>query len=139
MPEKHNPAGANDAVEEPAIDKLQQLIDSDVDGLLDMPDKLQKLAAGDQLKRTFLEIVEFRSLHGRLPSPTTREISERKLGARLDGILADDEKIHGLQHLDEFGLLEVTEAQGSIDEILDADPLYLLGDETSVLGGASRR
>ena len=52
MPEKHNPAGANDAVEEPAIDKLQQLIDSDVDGLLDMPDKLQKLAAGDQLKRT---------------------------------------------------------------------------------------
>lgn len=83
--------------------------------------------------------MEFRRLHGRLPSPTTREISERKLGARLDGILADDEKIHGLQHLDEFGLLEVTEAQGSIDEILDADPLYLLGDETGVLGGASRR
>ena len=34
----------------------------------------------------------------------TREIAERKLGARLDGILASDEKIAALKPLDEFGL-----------------------------------
>ncbi len=130
MAEKHNPA---DTAEAAAIDKFQQLIDSDVDGLLDMPDKPQKLTAEGRLERAFLEIVEFRRVHGRLPSPITREISERKLGARLDGILADDEKIQALQHLDEFGLLEVSEAPGSIDELLDADPLDLLGDETGVL------
>ena len=120
MAEKHNPA---DTAEAAAIDTFQQLIDSDVDGLLDMPDKPQKLTAEGRLERAFLEIVEFRRAHGRLPSPTTREISERKLGARLDGILANDEKTQALQHLDEFGLLDVTEAPGSIDELLDADPL----------------
>lgn len=130
MAEKHNPA---DTAEAAAIDTFQQLIDSDVDGLLDMPDKPQKLTAEGRLERAFLEIVEFRRAHGRLPSPTTREISERKLGARLDGILANDEKTQALQHLDEFGLLDVTEAPGSIDELLDADPLDLLGDETGVL------
>ena len=130
MAEKHNPA---DTAEAAAIDTFQQLIDSDVDGLLDMPDKPQKLTAEGRLERAFLEIVEFRRAHGRLPSPTTREISERKLGARLDGIPANDEKTQALQHLDEFGLLDVTEAPGSIDELLDADPLDLLGDETGVL------
>lgn len=49
------------------------------------------------------------------------------------GILANDEKIKALRHLDEFGLLEVPEVAGSIDEILDADPLGLLADDTGVL------
>lgn len=114
-------------------DAFQRLLDADVEGLLDMPDKPQRITAGDRLERAFIEIVEFRRAHGRLPSSTTREISERKLGARLDGILANDEKIEALRHLDEFGLLEVPEAPASIDELLDADPLGLLGDDTGVL------
>jgi hypothetical protein len=115
------------------VDAFQQLIDSDIEGLLDMPDKPQKITAGDRLARAFGEVVEFRRAHGRPPSSTTREIAERKLGARLDGILSNDEKIQALQHFDEFGLLEVPEAPGSIDDLLDADPLNLLGDETGVL------
>jgi hypothetical protein len=121
------------AASTPTGDAFQQLLDSDIDGLLDMPDKPQKITASDRLERAFSEIVEFRRAHNRLPSSTTREISERKLGARLDGILANDEKIKALRHLDEFGLLEVSEVAGSIDELLDADPLGLLSDDTGVL------
>lgn len=115
------------------VDPFQQLIDTDVDGLLDLPDKPTKVTSKDRLERAFLEIVEFRRTHGRLPSPTTREISERKLGARLDGILADDTKIDALIHLDDLGLLAVPEAPGSIEELLDDDPLGLLTDESGIL------
>jgi hypothetical protein len=116
-----------------AGDALQQLIDSDVDGLLDMPDKPKKITSGDRLERAFLEIVEFRRIHGRIPSSTTREISERKLGARLDGILADEKKAEALKHLDEFGLVEAPKAPTSIDELLDGDPLDLLDDEAGLM------
>lgn len=122
---------ADDVV--PEVDTFQQLIDTDVDGLLDLPDKPAKVTSSDRLERAFLEIVEFHRTHGRLPSPTTREISERKLGARLDGILADDTKIEALAHLDELGLLAVPEAPGSIEELLDDDPLGLLSDESGIL------
>jgi hypothetical protein len=115
------------------VDALQQLIDSDVDGLLDMPDKPRKVTSSDRLERAFLEIVEFRRAHDRLPSSTTREISERKLGARLDGILADDSKVEALTHLDEFGLLEMPDAPGSIDELLNDDSFDLLADESGIL------
>lgn len=117
----------------PEVDTFQQLIDTDVDGLLDLPDKPTKVTSSDRLERAFLEIVQFHRTHGRLPSPTTREISERKLGARLDGILADDTKIDALAHLDELGMLQVPEAPGSIEELLDDDPLGLLADESGIL------
>ncbi|MDV7136816.1 GIY-YIG nuclease family protein [Williamsia muralis] len=125
--------GASSDSEQTAGDAFQQLIDSDVDGLLDMPDKPKKITSGDRLERAFLEVVEFRRSHGRIPSSTTREISERKLGARLDGILADEEKAEALEHLDEFGLLEAPEAPTSIDELLDGDPLDLLDDESGLM------
>jgi len=116
----------------PRVD-LQWLIDSDVDGLLDAPDKPKKITSADRLERAFLEIVEFRRAHGRVPSSSTREIAERKLGARLDGILADDVKIETLKPLDEFGLLDLPEVPTSIDDLLESDDLDLLGDESGIL------
>src|SRR5680860_31676 len=116
----------------PRLD-IQWLIDSDLDGLLDLPDKPEKVTSSDRLERAFLEIVEFRRTHDRLPSSTTREIAERKLGARLDGMLADDEKIAALKHLDEYGLLETPDAPGSIDEALEGDDFNLLADESGLL------
>lgn len=112
---------------------IEDLLDSDVDGLLDAPAKSAKVTAADRLERAFLEVVEFRRTHGRVPDSTTREIAERKLGARLDGILANDEKIAALKHLDEFGLLEAPEAPESIDDLLSDDDLDLLGDESGLL------
>ena len=112
---------------------FQSLIDSDVDGLLDLAEKPSKVTASDRLERAFLEVVEFRRTHDKIPSSTTREIAERKLGARLDGILADESKINALNHLDEFGLLEVPDAPASLDDLLNSDDLDLLGDESGLL------
>lgn len=112
---------------------FQWLFDSDVDGLLELAEKPKKVTSSDRLERAFLEIVEFRRTHDRIPSSTTREIAERKLGARLDGILADEQKIAALKHLDEFGLLETAEAPASIDDLLGSDDFDLLGDDSGLL------
>lgn len=109
------------------------IFDSDDDGLLETPEKPVKLTSTDRLERSFLEIVEFYREHERVPRSDIREIAERKLGARLDGILANDEKIAALQHLDEFGLLAEPEAPASLDDLLDSDDLGLLEDESGLL------
>lgn len=104
------------------------------DELLNAPEKPKKVTSSDRLERAFLEIVEFRRAEGRLPSSQTREIAERKLGARLEGFLADEAKAEAVRHLDEFGLLEAPAAPASIDELLDdADLDELLGDESGIL------
>lgn len=104
------------------------------DELLIAPEKTKKLTSSDRLERAFLEIVEFRRAQGRLPSSQTREIVERKLGARLDGFIANDAKAEAVKHLDEFGLLEPTVAPASIDALLDGDDLNeLLGDDAGIL------
>ncbi len=112
---------------------IEALLDSDVDGLLDAPEKAQKVSSADRLQRAFLEVIEFRRSHGRIPSSSTRDIAERKLGARLDGILANDDKITALKPLDEFGLLDVPEAPASIEDVLQGDEFDLLGDESGLL------
>lgn len=112
---------------------IEALLDADVDGLLDAPQKAPKLTSADRLERAFLEIVEFRRAHGRVPDAQTHEIAERKLGARLDGILANDEKIAALKHLDEFDLLQVAAAPTSLDDLLEGDEFDLLGDESGLM------
>ncbi|UCZ63250.1 GIY-YIG nuclease family protein [Mycolicibacterium phocaicum] len=112
---------------------LDALLDSDVDGLLDTPDKQPRMSSSDRLERAFLEVIEFRRSHGRIPSSSTRDIAERKLGARLDGILANDDKISALKRLDEFGLLDIHEAPASIEEVLQGDDFDLLGDDSGLL------
>ena len=57
---------------------IDAILDSDVDGLLDAPEKPVKVTATDRLERAFLEVVEFRRAHGRVPDSTTREIAERE-------------------------------------------------------------
>lgn len=116
------------------VTDFQAILDADVDGLLDAPEKPQKITSSDRLERAFLEIVEFYRAHGRVPSSTTREIAERRLGARLDGFLANDERAAAVKHLDELGLLEAPQAPASIDDLLEGDDLDdLLGDDGGVL------
>jgi len=112
---------------------IEVLLESDVDGLLDAPEKPKKVTSSDRLERAFLEIVEFRRAHGRVPDSQTREIAERKLGARLDGILANEEKIAALKPLDEFGLLEIPDAPASLEDLLEGDEFDLLDDESGLL------
>lgn len=104
------------------------------DELLNAPEKPKKITSSDRLERAFLEIVEFRRSKGRVPSSQTREIAERKLGARLDGFLANEAKAEAVKHLDEFGLLEAPAAPASLDELLESDDLDdLLGDDAGIL------
>lgn len=114
---------------------FQALLDADIDGLLDAPEVAQKMTSADRLERAFLEIVDFRRNHGRLPSSATRTIAERKLGARLEGTLADEGKAAALQYLDtEFGLLTIPGAPESLDDLLESDELdELLGDTGGIL------
>lgn len=112
---------------------FQSIFDSDEDGLLDTPENAPKLTSSDRLERSFLEIVEFYREYDRPPRSDTREIAERKLGARLDGILANDDKIAALRHLDEFGLLAEPEAPASLDDLLEGDDLGLLDDDSGLL------
>ncbi|GMU39900.1 MAG: hypothetical protein AMXMBFR23_07660 [Chloroflexota bacterium] len=112
---------------------LKDIFESDDDGLLDTPEKPSALSASDRLERSFLEIVDFYREHGRAPRSDTREIAERKLGARLDGMLANEEKLLALKHLDEVGLLADPEPPASLAELIESDDLDLLGDATGVL------
>lgn len=110
---------------------LDEILD---DELLSAPEKPKKLTSSDRLERAFLEIVEFRRNEGRLPSSQTREIAERKLGARLDGFQANEAKVEAVKHLDEFGLLEAPAAPASIDDLLEGDDLdELLSDDMGIL------
>lgn len=121
----------NETIEPEGPLSLDDILD---DELLVAPEKLKKLTSSDRLERAFLEIVEFRRAEGRLPSAQTRDIAERKLGARLDGFLANEAKAEAVKHLDEFGLLEAPEAPTSIDDLLESDDLdELLGDESGIL------
>lgn len=115
------------------FDALDAIFESDLDGLLDTPEKPKPVTSLDRLQRAFSEVVDFYREHGRLPDPDTREIAERKLGARLFGIQADEEKKEALVELDEFGLLEMSEAPSSLEELMDSDDLDLLGDDSGIL------
>lgn len=121
----------HETLEPEAPPRLDDILD---DELLTAPEKVRKLTSSDRLERAFLEIVEFRRAEGRVPSSQTRDIAERKLGARLDGFLANDAKSEAVKRLDEFGLLEAPKAPTSIDELLDGDDLdELRGDEYGIL------
>lgn len=100
------------------FESLQEIFDSG-DEILNFPEKPKKTTQVDRLTKSFLEIIEFVTVHGREPSATTLEISERKLGARLEGIRANPEKIELLRGSDELGLLNQPEAPSSLDELLE--------------------
>lgn len=118
-----------------SFDNLQAIFDTE-DALLNEPEKPKKITATDRLERSFIEIIEFVREHGREPSATTREIAERKLGARLEGIRGNPEKVELLRGADELGLLDEPEAPSSIEDLLSLDSsddgLGLLDDPTGL-------
>lgn len=112
---------------------LQEIFASDVDGLLDEPEKPQALTGIDRLRRSFLEINDFVTEHDREPNPKVRAIQERRLGARLDGIRANSEKKAALADLDEHGLLtDPSDQPISLEDILALED-DLLSDDTGIL------
>ncbi|MDO4664809.1 MAG: GIY-YIG nuclease family protein [Actinomycetaceae bacterium] len=119
------------------VEEVRQrvVVDQDTDGILAEDEQPRKLTATDRLERGFWEIVEFVQREGRAPNPDTRQISERKLGARLEGILANSDKVAALAHLDELGLLTgkfaIPDATvpSSIEELLSSEYADIFEDD----------
>lgn len=108
-----------------------KILAADEDGLLDEPEKPKPVTSLDRMERGFSEIVEFRREHGRNPDSDCYNISERRLGARLVGFLADSERANAVRHLDdEFHLLQPQQAPQSTEELFSGDfDLSLLDDD----------
>lgn len=107
------------------------------DSILDLPEKPRKLTNTDRLERSFIEILDFVHANHREPSPNSRDISERQLGARLEGIRADKPKSDLLMPIDDAGLLVEAEAPSSLAEIFSQDQsengFGLLNDASGLL------
>jgi hypothetical protein len=118
------------------FDSLETLFDTGHE-LLNTVEKPKKVTPADRLERSFVEILRFVRENDREPSATTREIAERKLGARLDGIRNDAEKVEALRKLDELGLFSEPQAPASLEDLLRLDEadegLGLLSDPSGLL------
>jgi len=99
--------------------ELIDLFESDDEGLFEAPVKPRPITSEDRLERAFIEILEFYDKHKRRPDPDTREIAERKLGARLVGILNSEEKKQHLRHLDDVGLLAEPDVPETLKELFE--------------------
>lgn len=119
--------------------ELLAILENDDEGLLDEPAKPLRLTAESRLERAFLEIVNFYVENGRTPDPDTLNIAERKLGARLVGIRANDEKREALVHLDAVGLLKPATVPNSVEDLLEESLLDdpLLSGSADVLDTSS--
>lgn len=114
-------------------DKLKKIFESDDLGLLTLSQRDKPQTSSDRLESSFLEIVDFYNEFNREPSAKTIEMAERKLGVRLRGIRADDEKIDALKYLDTHGLLVPEAPPESINEVFSNDTLGLFDDPTGIL------
>ena len=115
------------------LNKLQAIFDDDDLGLLDTPKREKLQTSSDRLEDSFLQIVDFYNENGRRPSAETTDMAERKLGVRLRGILADEQKIEALKQLDTYGLLEHENPPESLEQALSDDDMGLLDDPTGIL------
>lgn len=115
-------------------DKLKKIFEDDDMGLLKSVKRSSPQTSSDRLESSFLAIVDFYNENGREPSPSTTDISERKLGVGLRGIRLDDEKVELLKHLDSHNLLAPGDPPENIDEIFsEDDELGILDDPTGIL------
>lgn len=110
--------------------ELQAILQDDPLGLLNVKPKASNtISADDRLLAAFEEINAFVKKNGCEPA-ASRDIQERKLYSRLQGLRDDPEKAISLQSADRFGLLagitlpEIKPIE-TVDDVLD-DPLGLL-------------
>ena len=111
--------------------ELQAILQDDPLGLLDVKPKASNaISADERLLAAFEEINAFVEKNGREPA-ASRDIQERRLYSRLQGLRDDPEKAVSLQGADRFSLLAgITLPKATpietVDDVLD-DPLGLLG------------
>ncbi|OQX02154.1 MAG: hypothetical protein BWK73_43670 [Thiothrix lacustris] len=110
--------------------ELQAILADDPLGLLEMkPQTANAVTADDRLIAAFEEINAFVEMHGHEPT-VSRDIQERKLYSRLQGLREDGEKARELLPLDRFALLHSEYL--SIERVMDEDPLGLLDTSDNI-------
>lgn len=111
--------------------ELQQIIENDPLGLLDIRQAPARITADDRLLGSFREINTFVQREDREPAES-RDIHERRLWSRLRGLREDPVKASALREHDEYELLAdvpLLEDMQTPSDILEHDPLGLLGGE----------
>jgi len=118
-------------------EEFEAMLRDDPLGLLNEKPKVSSVVSSDsRLKASFEEINAFIDAHGDAPEKS-RDINERRLFSRLQGFRESPEKAVMLLEHDKHGLLEGVEVPEpivleSIEDVLDADPLGLLGGSPDV-------
>lgn len=113
--------------------ELKAILEDDpLDLLKEKPKTSSVVSPDSRLKESFDAINQFIDEHGHEPTKS-RDINERKLFSRLAGLRESPEKAATLLGLDRHNLLEGAESPEpfeveSVEDILEADPLGLLGD-----------
>jgi hypothetical protein len=113
---------------------LEDVFLADIDGILNTPRKPVAPTSSDRVFESFQEINDFYRTHGREPSADTTDISERRLGARLEGFRLDSQKSSEIISLDEFGLLKEDQPFETLAELLgNSDAKDLIEDASGLL------
>lgn len=115
--------------------ELKAILENDPLDLLKTKPKASAMVSPDsRLKASFKEINAFIDANGHKPIKS-REINERRLFSRLENLRENPEKAAMLLDLDRHNLLADVEVPEpliieTVDDVLDADPLGLLGSST---------
>lgn len=102
-------------------DQLTELFEGEDAYLFEPKQKKQLPTADDRLIESFEEVNRFFSEHGRAPSEQAKDFKEAMLGARLTGILGNQEKLETLSSHDRHGILALEEAPESLEELFESD------------------
>ena len=113
---------------------LEEIFANDELGLLEVkPKNSNSITADERLIASFQEINDFLSKNIREPE-VGADIQEHRLASRLKSIRSDEGKKESLAEYDEFNLLRINiKSIDSIDDVLDADDLDILGDNDEEL------
>ncbi len=109
-------------------DKLAAIFESEDADLFKVKEKRPVVTADDRLKSSFQEITDFVKKYGHEPKSDSLDMTEFKLGARLDNLRSDKEKSDSLMGCDELGLLKTEEAPTSLEELF-SDGSDLFGND----------
>lgn len=114
---------------------LQQLIDDDEYGLLNVKPKSKPISANQRLINSFREINDFVDKNGREPSISS-DILENELYYKLEGIRENKMKVKQLKEEDRHNLLpsaEVDAVPSTMDDVFADDDMGMLDDDGSGL------
>jgi hypothetical protein len=113
--------------------ELKAILENDpLDILKEKPKISSVISPDNRLKASFEAINQFIDDAGHEPTKS-RDINERRLFSRLESLRKNPEKVAILLELDKHNLLDGVEVPEpliieTVDDVLEADPLGLLGD-----------